>query len=242
MATSTPMTGWAGAATGIASAAQGVAGIIQQAAAFKQQLDAIMVMKQAAEKEMEAIGIHGRETARAAVQRAYAALADSKLLSEMTQANIMFLREQREDTIGTTIAQAAGAGLDFIGAPVLVAAEISLNANRQIQNQLMTERIGKKQFEFEVDQELRNAGLALQGARIATEATAISRGAQIGAASFDAFKTLTTAVNRTSALLSSDGFKSILGNHFQPSVLSTPTDTPLRLASDHFSSDHEGGF
>lgn len=202
--------GGIGSITAIAGAAQSVAGVIQSIAAAKQQFDAIKKMTTAAEKEMQAISIQGEEVARAAVERAYAALRDSTFLSEMTEANIRFIRSEREDAIGTTIAQAAGAGLDFIGSPVLVAAEVALNANREIQNQLMTERLGKYQFEFEVDKEMRAVNLARQGAQIAIDATATSRGAQIGAASFDAFRTISTAANQVSSIMSSEGFQSII--------------------------------
>lgn len=185
----------------IAGGIQAVGGLVTTLAAAKQQFDAIERMTKAAEKEMEAISIQGEEAARTAIQRAYAALRDSAFLDEMTEANIRHITEQENAAIGTVIAQTAGSGLDFVGSPVLVAANISLQANRVIQNQLITQKLGQQQFEFEVDKELRNAGLARQSAEIAIEATAISRGAQIGAAQFDAFKSLVTAGNQVTSIL-----------------------------------------
>ena len=195
--------GWAGTA-------QAVGGAIQSFAAVAQQMKAIQEMTKAAEKEMAALSIQGEELARAAIERAYAALKDSKFLSEMTDANIRYLREQGEDQIGTTVAQAAGSGLEFVGSPVLVAAEVALNANRAIQNQKLTERYGVQQYEFEVQKELRNAGLAREGARIAIEATAASRSAQLGQAQFDAFRNLSTGLSQVSSIMGSGHVQSIL--------------------------------
>ena len=207
-----------------ASAVQSIGGAIQSFAAMAQQFKAIKAMTEAAEKEMEALGIQGEELARTAIERAYAALRDSRFLTEATVANIRFLNEQGEDAIGATIAQAAGSGLDFVGSPVLVAAEVSLNVNRAIQNQKLTEKYGVQQFEFEVQKELRNAGLAREGARIAIEATATSRSAQVGAATFDAFRSLSTGASQVSSILSGTDFKSILSTRKAPQSGSSAGD------------------
>ena len=210
-------------ATGYAGTAQAIGGAIQTFAAMSKQFEAIKAMTEAAEKEMQAISIQGEELARTAIERAYAALRDSRFLSEVTDANIRYLREQETDAIGTTVAQAAGSGLDFIGSPVLVAAEVSLNVNKAIQNQKLTEKYGVQQFEFEVQKELRNAGLAREGARIAIEATAVSRSAQIGAATFDAFKSLSVGASQVSSILSSD-VSSILSRRTVPQTGSNTED------------------
>lgn len=185
----------------ISGGIQAVGGLVTTLAAAKQQFDAIKRMTEAAEKEMEAIQIQGREAAQTAIQRAYAALRDKTFLDETTRANVLNIREQEDQAIGTVIAQTAGSGLEFVGSPVLVAANISLQANRSVQNQLMRQRLGTQIYEFEVQKELRAAGLARQSADIAIEATAISRGAQIGAAQFDAFKSLVTAGNQVVSVL-----------------------------------------
>ena len=210
-------------AAGYAGTAQAVGGAIQTFAAMAKQFEAIKAMTEAAEKEMQAISIQGEELARTAIERAYAALRDSRFLSEVTDANIRYLREQETDAIGTTVAQAAGSGLDFIGSPVLVAAEVSLNVNKAIQNQKLTEKYGVQQFEFEVQKELRNAGLAREGARIAIEATAASRSSQIGAATFDAFKSLSVGASQVSSILSND-VSSILSKRAMPQTSSNTGD------------------
>ena len=210
-------------AAGYAGTAQAIGGAIQTFAAMAKQFEAIKAMTEAAEKEMQAISIQGEELARTAIERAYAALKDSRFLSEVTDANIRYLREQETDAIGTTVAQAAGSGLDFIGSPVLVAAEVSLNVNKAIQNQKLTEKYGVQQFEFEVQKELRNAGLAREGARIAIEATAASRSAQIGAATFDAFKSLSVGASQVSSILSND-VSSILSKRASPQTSSNTGD------------------
>ena len=211
-------------ATAIAGLVQSVGGAFQTFSAVAQQFKAIQAMTEAAEKEMAAISIQGEEMARAALERAYAAMRDSQFLSEVTEANVRYLRSQESDMIGTTAAQAAGSGLDFIGSPVLVAAEISLNANRAIQNQKLTEKFGVQQFEFEIQKELRNVGLAREGARIAIEATAVSRSAQVGAATFDAFRNLSIGASQVSSILTGHDVTSILGKFSRPKPISGTGD------------------
>lgn len=191
-----------------------LAGIGLQLSSYFEQQRSIRGFMEAAQAEAAATLREGEAISNAAQANAWAAMRDAADLEDAKNARIRFLRRQGRSLESSIEAHASASGIEFVGSPVLVQAEASLETARAVANEEITAKVGKRKLFFEAEQELIRAENARTGAEITSKSTANLRGQQVRLQKRKATGTLLGGISSTVDLIQNPAVQSLLkGNN-----------------------------
>lgn len=210
-----------------AGAVSSLTGVITQIQGVATQMRAAKQLMKTATDEAQAIVNEGDQLAVNARQRANAALQDIGYLQAVTDANTRALAAEQHRAESLAQAHAAGSGITFTGSPLLVQLDTALQFERAKANQELTQRIGTRRFQFELEKELATAASTPGQYAASAQARLNLRTNQAGVIQQTSLTGLVKTSDTTGKLLENKGFqalvKSIYPSGSSPAPYAGPT-------------------